>query len=219
MLSLVLWLAFVAVSHGFVSQSPSRSGNANNHVLHGWFMDDKSSSSSSTSTPKVQLPDNFVVPEPKPLQISESADLGRFTKNSLAFAIRLGVGAFVLGWKIDTLLYRDDGESKKYSLNLGPISIRDTSSVLSTEDRSAVPRPEQPLVLYEYDASPFCKRVRELINLLDLTVEFRPCPGAREGKFSDELYEKTGRRTVGGFECNEDGLTLWNLTTFCLTFL
>jgi len=52
------------------------------------------------------------------------------------------------------------------------------------------------LVLYEYDASPYCKRVREMINLLDLTVEYRPCPGARQGSFSDELYEKTGRRTV-----------------------
>lgn len=34
-----------------------------------------------------------------------------------------------------------------------------------------------------------------MINMLDLTVEYRPCPGAREG-FSDELYERTGRRTV-----------------------
>ncbi|OEU14536.1 hypothetical protein FRACYDRAFT_188283, partial [Fragilariopsis cylindrus CCMP1102] len=58
------------------------------------------------------------------------------------------------------------------------------------------PRPTIPLVLYEYDSSPYCKRVREIINLLDLTVEYRPCPGARDGNFSTELYEKTGRRTV-----------------------
>ena len=37
--------------------------------------------------------------------------------------------------------------------------------------------------------------VREAINLLDLTVEYRPCPGARAG-FSDELFQRTGRRTV-----------------------
>jgi len=30
---------------------------------------------------------------------------------------------------------------------------------------------------------------------LDLTVEYRPCSGARAG-FSDELFERTGRRTV-----------------------
>uniref|UniRef100_A0A7S1YEL3 GST N-terminal domain-containing protein n=1 Tax=Grammatophora oceanica TaxID=210454 RepID=A0A7S1YEL3_9STRA len=35
-----------------------------------------------------------------------------------------------------------------------------------------------------------------MMNLLDLTVEYRPCPGARAGAFSDELYKRTGRRTV-----------------------
>merc|ERR1712157_484039 len=35
-----------------------------------------------------------------------------------------------------------------------------------------------------------------MINLLDLNVEYRPCPGAREGYFSKELYDRTGKRTV-----------------------
>ncbi len=172
-----VWLACISDTNAFVSRHPS-----------------------CDSTPKVEKPENFVLPEPKPLQIDESTDLGRFTRNSLAFALRLGVGAFVLGWKVDSIFYKDDEAdgSKKYSLSLGPFSIRDSSSVL-TGDTSAVPRPEKPLVLYEYDASPYCKRVREFVNLLDLTVEYRPCPGARQGKFSDELYEKTGRRTVSSF--------------------
>jgi hypothetical protein len=191
LLSLILWFSRVSISNGFVSRNPSKHRyNAKNNdlALRGWFMDDKA------STPKVQKPENFVVPEPKPLTISASTDIGRFTRNSVAFVFRLGVGAFVLGWKIDTLFYKNnDDETKKYSLALGPFSIRDSSSVLSTGD---VPRPELPLILYEYDASPYCKRVREFINLLDLTVEYRPCPGARQGKFSDELFEKTGRRTV-----------------------
>ena len=34
-----------------------------------------------------------------------------------------------------------------------------------------------------------------MLNLLDITVEYRPCPGARAG-FSDELFQRTGRRTV-----------------------
>ena len=196
LLPFVLWFACITATNGFVPQNPSRSCDTRNLVLHAWFTGEK-----KPPSPKVQKPDDFVLPEPKPLQIDESTDMGRFTRNTLAFAIRLGVGAFVLGWKIDTIFYRDDenAESKKYSLSLGPFSIRDTSSVLTTEGPSAVPRPEKPLVLYEYDASPYCKRVREFINLLDLTVEYRPCPGARQGKFSDELYEKTGRRTVRYF--------------------
>ena len=174
-LSFLLWFSVFSVSNGFVGMTPS--------ISH------------RTTDLKVQKPDNFVVPEPKPLQIPESTDLGKFTQNTLALAFRLGVSCFVLGWKIDSIFYKDDGE-KKYSLSLGPFSIRDSSSVMNAAD---VPRPKQPLVLYEYDASPYCKRVREFINLLDLTVEYRPCPGARQGKFSDELYEKTGRRTVS--EC------------------
>jgi glutathione S-transferase len=139
--------------------------------------------------PKVQVPDDFVVPEPKPLEITSKTDLKDFATNTLALALRLGTGAFTLGWKIDTILF--DGGDDKYSLKLGPLSIRDSSSVLTN-----APRPEKPLIIYEYDASPYCKRVREMINLLDLTVEYRPCPGARQGNFSDQLFERTGRRTV-----------------------
>jgi glutathione S-transferase len=69
--------------------------------------------------------------------------------------------------------------------------MRESSTVLQN-----APRPVKPLILYEYDASPFCKRVREMINLLELTVEYRPCPGARQGAFSEELYQRTGRQTV-----------------------
>ena len=39
---------------------------------------------------------------------------------------------------------------------------------------------------HRYDGSPFCKKVREACSMLCLTVEFRPCPGARFG-FAQEL--------------------------------
>lgn len=41
------------------------------------------------------------------------------------------------------------------------------------------PYPKQPqkmLKLYEYEASPFCRRVREVLTLLNLDVEIYPCP-------------------------------------------
>jgi len=145
--------------------------------------------------PTVEVPSDFVVPEPKPLTITESTDIGLFIKSTIAFVLRLGTGAFTLGWKIDDIFYDDEkddsSDHKKYSLKLGPFSIRDSSTVLDQ-----APRPNEPLILYEYDASPYCKRVREMINLLDLTVEYRPCPGARQGRFSDQLEQETGRRTV-----------------------
>lgn len=38
------------------------------------------------------------------------------------------------------------------------------------------PRPAQPLVLYEFEACPFCRKVREALSILDLEAEIRPCP-------------------------------------------
>ena len=40
----------------------------------------------------------------------------------------------------------------------------------------AAPRPELPLVLYEYEGCPFCRRVREAVTTLDLDLEVRPTP-------------------------------------------
>ena len=69
--------------------------------------------------------------------------------------------------------------------------VRDGSSVIGK-----CPRPEKTLIIYEYEASPFCRKVREACSMLDLVVEYRPCPGARYG-WSDAMAEITGgRRTV-----------------------
>ena len=146
-----------------------------------------------SQTPTVQVPDDFKLPEPKPLTLTEKTDLVDFLKSAACIGLRLATGTFVLGWKIDSINFDTSKEenANKYALKLGPLAIRDTSSVLQTAKR-----PNKPLILYEYDASPYCKRVRETINLLDLKVEYRPCPGARQGKFSQELLERTGRQTV-----------------------
>lgn len=191
------------VSDAFLHQIPSSAGlsarskpdttsTSGSSSLQAGFLEDLFNKKTATlipsSRPKVRVPEGFVIPEPKPLALGEGTDLVDFAKAALSLAVRLGTGAFVLGWKIDSLFYKDD---KTYSLKLGPFSIRDSSSVLDK-----APRPTQPLILYQYDGSPFCKRVRETINLLDLTVEYRPCPGARQGKFSQELLERTGRQTI-----------------------
>ena len=54
------------------------------------------------------------------------------------------------------------------------------------------PRPEKPLILYEFEACPFCRRVREALSMLDLEAEIRPCPrnGAR---FRPEVTTKGGK--------------------------
>ena len=117
--------------------------------------------------PRVQAPSNFVPPEPKPLAITEGTDLKEFATASAGLALRLATGAFVLGWKVDSVFFDDES---RYALKLGPIRLRDSSSVL---DDAA--RPSRTLMLYDRESSPSCKRVREMLNLLDITYEVRPC--------------------------------------------
>ena len=38
------------------------------------------------------------------------------------------------------------------------------------------PRPVKPLELYEFEACPFCRKVREALTMLDLDAIIRPCP-------------------------------------------
>lgn len=53
-------------------------------------------------------------------------------------------------------------------------------------------RPEQPLVLYDFEACPYCRKVRAVCSDLDLEAEIRPCPkgGLR---FRPEAIRRGGR--------------------------
>lgn len=212
--SFFVWLQLFTVAtafvpkHAFIQSLPrlmhggTGASSSSLSLLQGLFSTPSSATKKKESTPrvpprkgpipKVSAPPNFVSPEPRPLTVTRQETLPDLLKSSLALALRLATGVFVLGWKIDTIFAPQ--QDNKYALTVGPFRIRDSSSILEQAlHRSAIDKP--CLVLYEYDASPYCKRVRETINLLDLAVEYRPCPGARQG-FSDELYELTGRRTV-----------------------
>lgn len=46
--------------------------------------------------------------------------------------------------------------------------------------RSLGARPAQPLELYEFEACPFCRKVRETLSFLDLEVIVYPCPRGGE---------------------------------------
>jgi glutathione S-transferase len=54
------------------------------------------------------------------------------------------------------------------------------------------PRPAQRLVLYEFEGCPFCRKVREALTMLDLSVEVRPCPKGGPS-FRPELVQRGGR--------------------------
>jgi len=146
-------------------------------------------------TPKVAAPPAFKAPTPQPLTLTRPGEqLPGLISGGLALALRIATGVFTLGWTPKLLIGQDADavgiDEGTYAFKLGPVAFRDTSLLLE-----AAPRPAEPPILYEYEASPFCRKVREAALLLDVTLELRPCPGARAG-FANELRDATGRMTV-----------------------
>jgi glutathione S-transferase len=53
-------------------------------------------------------------------------------------------------------------------------------------------RPSETLVLYEFEACPYCRKVREALTVLDLEADVRPCPKGGS-RFRDELVARGGK--------------------------
>jgi glutathione S-transferase len=53
-------------------------------------------------------------------------------------------------------------------------------------------RPERPLELYEFEACPFCRKVREALSVLDLEVVIYPCPQGGP-RFRPHVVERGGK--------------------------
>jgi glutathione S-transferase len=53
-------------------------------------------------------------------------------------------------------------------------------------------RPPQALVLYEFEACPYCRKVREALTQLDLDAEIRPCPKGGQ-RFRPDVIAKGGK--------------------------
>lgn len=53
-------------------------------------------------------------------------------------------------------------------------------------------RPVRPLELYEFEACPFCRKVREALSMLDLEAVIHPCPKRGE-RFRSEVKRRGGK--------------------------
>ena len=81
---------------------------------------------------------------------------------------------------------------------LGPLDVA-LSALASTSRfwrgtlaRPAARQPDEMLILYEFEACPFCRLVREALTVLDLDVLVRPTPrGGR--RFRPEVVERGGK--------------------------
>ena len=55
------------------------------------------------------------------------------------------------------------------------------------------PRPAQPLQLYDFEACPYCRKVREALSILDLDAIVYPCPKGG-GRFRLEVERRGGKQ-------------------------
>ncbi len=76
-----------------------------------------------------------------------------------------------------------------------------TTSILSSLARAGAgrtvgrlgPRPEQRIDIYEFESCPFCRKVREALTHLDLTVRILPCPPGGQ-RFRPEVERLGGKQ-------------------------
>ena len=69
-------------------------------------------------------------------------------------------------------------------------------------------RPERLLELYEFEACPFCRKVREALSMLDLEALVHPCPKGGE-KFRRFVVEEGGRRSFPYFVDPNTGVAMY----------
>ena len=114
---------------------------------------------------------------------------------------RVGTGALVFGYSPGVA---DDGPDAPTYPTYGRVfgkRIAESSQVAS------FPRPEQPIVLYEFETCPFCRKVREAVAILDLDVLYRPCP--KDGtRYRPEAIQKGGKQMFPYMEDPNTGKTM-----------
>jgi glutathione S-transferase len=86
---------------------------------------------------------------------------------SLGLPLRFGSGAVVKGYKLESLPESEATEDKYYVEFAGRKYV---------ERAYPGPRPEKPIELYEFQGCPFCRKVREIVSILDIDVLFYPTP-------------------------------------------
>lgn len=73
------------------------------------------------------------------------------------------------------------------------------------------PRPEKMLELYEFEACPFCRKVREALSILDLDVLVKPCPKGGT-RFRPELVQRGGKAQFPYLVDRDAGVEMYEST-------
>lgn len=121
----------------------------------------------SMGGPSISAPRGFKPPEPRRFYV-RGDNWGTILSASLALPFRLGCGAFVQGYKASWVPESEVPENQYTSFQVAGQKLVETSKL--------GPRPEKPLEIYEFESCPFCRKVREIVSILNLDVVYYPCP-------------------------------------------
>ncbi|XP_073052516.1 uncharacterized protein [Primulina eburnea] len=131
----------------------------------------------------VSAPPNFRAPEPKPFSVRPDKVLD-ILGASLALLFRLTTGVLVTGYSVRVVPSKEI-PSDQYALGFAGFKLKETSKL--------GPRPEMPIEIYEFESCPFCRKVREIVSVLDLDVLYYPCP--KNGpNFRPKVSEMGGKK-------------------------
>lgn len=98
--------------------------------------------------------------------------------------LRVGSGVFAQDYKI-AIVPRDDKKYTYYAI----------TNDQQLEETGIFKPPAEPIILYEFESCPFCRKVREACSILSLSVTFRPTP--RNGRtFRPEIKTKYGSKAT-----------------------
>jgi glutathione S-transferase len=144
----------------------------------------------------IVAPEGFVAPEPRLFRVRND-HFADFVTGALSSLVRGGSGAFVTGYRVRM---RTEGPSSQRSSSksgepqeAGANAMereRDIGTAMldrlysRIEESSSFLPATRPaagtLKLYEFEACPFCRKVREAMSALDLDVLMFPCPKGGE---------------------------------------
>ncbi|CAL0321434.1 unnamed protein product [Lupinus luteus] len=129
-------------------------------------------SSTSVSTQQEELKSvalkDFKAPEPKRFGVKPGMRAEVY-KAVLPLICRLATGVFVSGYSL-SVVSKDEVPPDQYAMDVSDYKLKETTKSYSG------PRPKKPIEIYEFESCPYCRKVREIVSILDLDVLFYPCP-------------------------------------------
>ncbi|XP_057777926.1 uncharacterized protein LOC130996649 isoform X2 [Salvia miltiorrhiza] len=130
------------------------------------FMVKLSANASETPLSSISPPPNFKAPPPKPFSIRPDRVFD-ILGASLALLFRLTTSVLVSGYSVN-IVPATEIPPDQYALGFAGFKLKESSKL--------GPRPEKPIEIYEFESCPFCRKVREIVAVLDLDVLYYPCP-------------------------------------------